>query len=265
MATSQPWREPWKLRVEPFSIADSLHYVGNRDVSCHLITTEDGALLIDTGFAETSYLLVDSLRAIGVPPGDVVTIIHTHGHVDHCGATRRMKELTGATVAMGELDIETVERGSPLTCAEYHYGMPYFETFGVDRALRHGDVLDVGGVSIRCHHTPGHTAGTMSFTFDVEVDGRMVTAGLFGGPGLWTMTDQHRAAQGYPGNREDFRRSLDYLKTLEVDLWLGAHPGQNDTFGKRDRLGTGEKPNPFIDPTGWKRFIESIEGAFRRL
>ena len=265
MNKDHAWREPWKLHTPAFAITESLCFVGNRSVSCHLIKTAHGAVLIDTAYAETAYLLTDAIRSLGIAPDEITLILHTHGHVDHCGATRRMRELTGATVAMGEQDIETVGRGTALTCAEYLYGITDFETFAVDRALRHGDTIDAGGTLIHCHHTPGHTAGTITYTFDVLVGGERLTAGLFGGPGLWTMREEHRAAQGYPGNREDFARSLAYLKTLDVDVWLGAHPGQNDTFGKYQRLSAGERPNPFIDPLGWKRFIERIDAEFQKL
>ncbi|MFH1844576.1 MAG: MBL fold metallo-hydrolase, partial [bacterium] len=246
-------------------ITDTLYYVGNRDVSCHLVKTSEGAVLIDTAFAQTSYLLVQSIWSVGVTPGDIVLMLHTHGHEDHCGATRRMQALTGAPAAVGEGDVETVETPTTLTCTEYHYGLPYFEAFTVDRKLRHGDAIEVGGTVFHCHATPGHTAGTMTFTFEVEEGGQTYTAGLFGGPGLWTMEDEHTEAQGYPGNREDFAASLEYLKTLEVDIWLGAHPGQCDTFGKFERLRKGETPHPFIDPSGWRQFIEGIDNRFRAM
>ena len=94
--------EPWKLQAPAFAIADGLYYVGIRDVSCHLLKTSGGVVLIDTAFAETTYLLTESIRSVGVEPDEISLIIHTHGHVDHCGATRRMKELSGADVALGE-------------------------------------------------------------------------------------------------------------------------------------------------------------------
>jgi len=259
------WKEPWKLQAPAFPITEALYYVGNRNVSCHLIKASGGVILIDTAFAQTTYLLTESIRSVGVDPAEIKTILHTHGHVDHCGATRRLQELTGAAVALGEQDVETVERGTPLTCAEHLYGIPDFETFTVDRPLRHMDILDFGDIVIQCHHTPGHTPGVITFTFDLYVDGERRTVGLFGGPGLWTMTDQHRESQGYPKNREDFSRALEHLETLDVDIWLGAHPGQNNTFDKHERRRRGEKPNPFIDPEGWQHFIARIESDFRKL
>jgi len=256
------WKRPWELRAPAFEITSGLYYVGNTDVSCHLVKASGGILLIDTAFAQTAYLLTESIRSVGVDPADIDIIAHTHGHVDHCGATRRMKELTGAAVALGEPDVKAVEQGTRLTCAESWYGMERFETFNVDRALKHGDTIDLGGIVMTAHHTPGHTAGTMTYTFEVDVDGGRVLAGMFGGPGLWTMTDEYTGTDGYPGNRDDFARSLEYLKTLDVQLWLGAHPGQNGTFDKFERLKNGEKPNPFIDPTGWKQFITTIEAEY---
>lgn len=259
------WREPWKLRAPAFAITDSLYYVGNRNVSCHIIRSTSGVVLIDTAFSQTTYLLTESIRSVGVDPTEIKMILHTHGHVDHCGATRRLKELTGATIAMGEQDVETVERGTALTCAEYLYGINYFETFRVDRPLKHKDSIDLGDTVIQCHHTPGHTQGVMTFIFDIQEDGERLTAGLFGGPGLWTLESEHRDKQGYPRGRRDFSETLKYLRSLDVDIWLGAHPDQNGTFDKFECLRRGERPNPFIDPVGWKHFLAKIESDFQKL
>ncbi len=53
---------PWEFAVEPFRIAGGLYYVGNRDVSCHLLETGDGLVLIDTAFPQTAYLLLAAPR-----------------------------------------------------------------------------------------------------------------------------------------------------------------------------------------------------------
>jgi metallo-beta-lactamase class B len=260
------WQRPWEWRAPAFEIVDGVYFVGNTDVSCHLVKGTEKLLLIDTAFAQTTYLLTESIRSVGFDPAEIDIIAHSHGHVDHCGGTRRMAELTGAKLVLGEPDVECVEQGTRLTCAESWYGMERFETFKVDRALKHGDTIDLGGIVVTAHHTPGHTAGTMTYTFEVEVDGgRNMLAGMFGGPGLWTMTGEYIETDGYPGNREDFARSLDYLKTLDVQLWLGAHPGQNDTLGKYGRLKSGELPNPFIDPDGWHAFLDGLSAEFHAM
>jgi metallo-beta-lactamase class B len=109
---------------------------------------------------------------------------------------------------------------------------------------------------IHCHHTPGHTKGTMTCTFDVLMDGERHTAVLWGGPGLHTFK---------PDQADDWTRSFAYLQTLQADVPLGAHPFINDTLPKYEKLKAGAKPNPFIDPDGWRTFLEKQETEFRQI
>ena len=89
---------PWEFRVEPFRIAGNVHYVGNSDVSSHLIDTGDGLILLDTAFPQTVYLLLESVRRLGFRPDDLRWIVHCHGHYDHFGGTRALGELTGGVL-----------------------------------------------------------------------------------------------------------------------------------------------------------------------
>jgi len=57
--------EPWKLRAPAFAITDSLYYVGNTNVSCHLLKTDGGIVLIDTaGRMQTDVNLMNELGKI---------------------------------------------------------------------------------------------------------------------------------------------------------------------------------------------------------
>lgn len=239
-------------------IAGPIYYVGNRRVSCHLIQTNDGLILIDNAFSTTTYLLTESIRSLGFNPADIRILLNTHAHIDHVGAVKRLKALTGALVAIGKEDVEACVNGADNT--------PFcFEPFEADMALTHMDVVSLGGVDITCHHTPGHTKGTMTFTMNVEVDGKQYSAGLFGGPGRNTLTDEAMENNmGYTGNREDYANSLQYLKKLDIDIFLGAHPEQNHHFEKAYRLQNGESQNPYIDPAGWKEYILELERVFNK-
>ena len=55
---------PWDYWVDPFCIAGELYYVGNKDVSSHLIDTGEGLILLDTAFPQTVYLLLGSVPRI---------------------------------------------------------------------------------------------------------------------------------------------------------------------------------------------------------
>ncbi len=259
------WARPLEqLKAPAFRIIGNIYYVGNREVSCHLVTSGDGHILIDTAFANTVPLLLDSIQSLGFNPDDIRLILHTHGHVDHTGGTRRMVAATGAETALHRGDVETVEQGTSLTGAHYVYGIKEYETFLVDRPLEGGEVFEVGGTSIRVHHTPGHTPGVVTYEMKVPHKGDRVTAALFGGAGQWTFEPANRS-QGYSGDIADYSKTLDFLKTLEVDVPLGSHPDHSRIFEKWiASWKTAQPEDPFLDPAGWKAEIEKRERSFRK-
>ena len=66
----------------------------------------------------------------------------------------------------------------------------------------------------------------------------------------------------YRGTALDFEKTLNRLKDFKVDVWLGAHPNHNNTFQKLQILRKNARPNPFIDPQGWKDFIKECQTRF---
>ncbi len=255
------WRDPERLRAPAFNIIGNLYYVGNRDVSSHLLASDQGHILIDTGFSSTVPLLLDSIRYLGFEEQDIELIVNTHAHEDHAGGNRRMLEATGARSAIGRRDVKTVEAGTELTCGHYMYGVEHFDTYHVDIPLEGGEEFQFGDSVLRVHSTPGHTPGTCSYEIPVNYRGRELTAFLFGGPGQWTFQREHRC-QGYEGDMEDYARSLDYLSGIEVDVPLGAHPGQNRALDKHRKMKSCSGENPFIDPGHWPRFLSGLVESF---
>ena len=53
---------PWEYDTAPFQITDNVWYVGTTQVGSHLIDTGDGLVLLDTGWPNTLYLLLESIR-----------------------------------------------------------------------------------------------------------------------------------------------------------------------------------------------------------
>lgn len=252
---------PWEFAVEPFRIAGNLFYVGNGDVSSHLIDTGDGLLLLDTAFPQTVYLLLESVRRLGFDPGDIHTIVHCHGHYDHFGGTKAIVELTDAQTAMGVDDAFILTARPELSWAP-EYGVEFYESFGLDVPVRDGQVIRQGNVEIECLHIPGHTPGAMAFFFQVEEGGERYSVGLNGGPGLNTLTDEYLAQYGLSFEaRAHYLASLEKLKARYVDITLGAHPGQNDTLRKRERI--GREKNPFVDAKEWPRSTSQLEANAR--
>jgi metallo-beta-lactamase class B len=258
---------PWDYAVEPFRIAGNLYYVGNKDVSSHLIDTGEGLILLDTAFPQTVYLLLESIRRLRYDPDDIKTIVHCHGHYDHFGGTRAIVELTGARTALGQEDVEILTHRPELSWAP-EYGVEFYETFSVDLPLREGDVISLGNTAIECVHIPGHTPGAMAYFFQIEDGGQMYTVGIHGGPGINTLSDGYLEGYGLPfSQRDDYLASLGRLKRRSVDVFIGAHPAQNATLTKR--LQKSESRNPFLDRAAWPAYLAELEQnareAFRQI
>src|SRR5438270_4366588 len=93
--TSRSWNRP----VPPFRIIGNVYYVGANEVTSYLITTPQGHILLDSGFAETVPLIRASIQQLGFKLEDVKLLINSHAHYDHAGGLAELKSLTGARLA----------------------------------------------------------------------------------------------------------------------------------------------------------------------
>lgn len=257
-------KEPWKERMAPFRIFGNLYFAGTIGASSHLIDTGEGLIMIDSGYPQTLYLVVESLWELGFKPSDVKYIVHSHGHYDHLGATRALLGLTDAKTFLGKEDLDYANGKRDLTWAR-ELGHVYHESFVPDVLLGDGDEITLGSVTVRCLHTPGHTPGTMSYFFDASDGIRTFRAGMHGGVGLNSMTRSFLLEHGLPLDcREKFLAGLERLKQEPVDLFIGNHTGNNDTQGKYKRMLAGEK-DAFIDPSEWGRFLDGCAERTRKM
>ncbi len=231
-----------KSDFPPFRILDNLYYAGSRKYSCHLLDTGDGLILIDTGYAEDADRVIESVNLLGFRIKDVKIILHSHGHLDHTGASVKIARMSGAKTFLSKKDQRCV---------------PFVPDFDI----RDGDVIRLGNTAIECVASPGHTAGTMSFFFDVRAeDGRVLRAGMFGGAGVNQLRSGYLRDRGIsPFMRAEFYSSLEMLKKYHVDVMLGNHPYHAGTFEKYQRLRAGCRENPFIDPERWGNFLDETQ------
>ncbi|MBR2930127.1 MAG: MBL fold metallo-hydrolase [Clostridia bacterium] len=230
--------KPHLGKMNPFRIIGNTYFCGTYQASCHLIDTGDGLILIDPGYDRTAYLVVNSIYKLGFSVEDIKYIFITHWHGDHSEATDALVALSGAKVIIGREDAERVTK----------YCTP-------DILIDDGYVLTLGNTSIRFIHTPGHTKGTMSFFYDVEEDGRTYRVGSFGGAGVNTMK---RSTFDFDGAREAYLASLERLRAERVDVFIGNHVWNNDTYGKSVRMLAGGE-NEFIDGKAWHSFLDGCE------
>lgn len=255
--------QPWIGYMPPFKIWGNLYFVGTEPASTHIIDTGDGLIMLDSGYQHSLYLVLHNIHTLGLDPMDIKYIVHTHGHIDHCGATRALVEMTGAKTFLGEADRDYVNGKLDLSWAK-EVGLQ-LETFEPDVLLQDGDVITLGNTEIKAVATPGHTPGAMSYVFDVHCGDRTLTAGLHGGAGTNSMTKEFLDRYGLSYDcRTDFLTSMNRLKTLHVDIYLGNHAYQNKTAEKYQQLLAGNQ-DAFVDPTGWGEFADSCKKKLHTL
>lgn len=260
-------RAPWDRYVEPFRIFGNLYFVGTGHASTLILDTGDGLIMLDSGYQHSLYLVIHNMNLLGLSPLDLKYIVHTHGHIDHFGATRALVELTGAKTFLGAPDRGAANGSNDLSCAR-ELGMEFEETFEPDVLLHDGDIIELGNVRIKAVATPGHTAGAMSYFFDVCDGSECFRAGLHAGIGLNTLRSKYLNAHELPFSlREDYRRSMLRLSEEKVDIYLGNHMEQSHTAEKAERLRAGDRL-AFVAPDEWRAFnlscIEKLDQMIQK-
>jgi len=88
------YKRPWLGKMTPFKVFGNTYFVGTYQASCHLIDTGEGLIMIDPGYTNTAYLVIDSIYQLGFKPQEVKYIINTHWHGDHIEATAAFAGVT---------------------------------------------------------------------------------------------------------------------------------------------------------------------------
>ncbi len=249
---------PWLDYIKPFKMADNLYFVGTVGGSSHVIDTGEGLIMIDSGYPQTLYQVLENMHIMGLDPMNLKYIVHSHGHYDHFGATKALKELTGAKTFLGAPDREYANGTRDLSWAKELGAKEFAETFEPDVLINDGDIISLGKTSIRCVSTPGHTPGTMSFFFNATYKGKEYICGMHGGVGLNTMERWFLDKYNLPdSSREDFIKGLEKVRNERVEIFVGNHVGNNNTLEKMTKI--TEDFNPFINENEWTPFIDNCK------
>jgi len=207
--------------------------------------------------------ITNSLAELGFHLRDVNFLLSSHAHLDHTGGHALMKELTGAKICMSVADAALLAGGGTTDFTPYSTNMTSYPPATADRLLKDGDTVRLGGSELVCHLTPGHTKGCTTWTMKMK-DGEKSYNVLFFGSTTVLEGVHLLNNQNYPGIAEDYQASFEKLKTLPCDVFLAPHAGFFGLHEKFERLARGEEPNPFIDPSGYRRCIDYSKGAFRK-
>src|SRR5215204_1320742 len=157
--------------AEPFKIIENIYYIGASDVTSYLITTPQGHILIDSGFAETVPQIKANVAKLGFKLEDVKILLINHAHYDHCGGLAELKKLTGARLFASPPDATVLENGG---ASDFRFGGDKAFSFApvkVDELLKDGQEIKLGNAALQTYFTFGHTKGATSWTMDAAENG----------------------------------------------------------------------------------------------
>ncbi len=166
-----------QIKLEAFKLHSNVYFIGSEAVSVHLIDTECGLVLIDTGYPNMGELILSNIKKLGFDPKNITAIFHSHGHIDHFGNTEMLAELSGAKTYISRIDNDIVNGTYDLSWAK-ELRLARLPFFSCDVLVEDGDTFNFGNTTVRCVHTPGHTDGVMSFIITLA-DGKI--AAMHGG------------------------------------------------------------------------------------
>ena len=224
----------------------NVYSVGTGTLNSYLITTPQGHILINTNFEETVPLLQAAVEKVGFKMTDIKIILGSHAHADHMQADAVVKELTGGAMVMAmEQDVPAL-KGMKAPSGKAH---------PIDRVLKDGETVTLGGTTLTAHLTPGHTRGCTTWTMKVPDGGKTLDLAIACGG----LQEDARLVnnKNYPEIADDFAKSIAVYKKLPVDVFLASHSWFFDPAGKYKRLGGAT--NPYIDPAGYKAWVANME------
>jgi glyoxylase-like metal-dependent hydrolase (beta-lactamase superfamily II) len=198
--------------------------VGPIMANCHILGCEETkeAAVVDPG-DDTGKILM----ALAESKLNVKYILNTHGHFDHVGGNKKMKEVTKAPILIHSSDAHML---TSLSSAAAAWGMAADDSPPPDQTIEEGDTISFGKITLKVLHTPGHTPGGVSFHSDGKVFvGDTLFAGSIG------RTD-------FPGG--DFDTLISGIKKklfpLGDDVVVYCGHGPETTIGREKRS------NPFL-------------------
>ncbi|HEV3256540.1 MAG TPA: MBL fold metallo-hydrolase [Gemmataceae bacterium] len=186
-------------------------------VNVYLIDGGKEFVLIDIGYLDTVDEIVELIRQMDFNLSTCKMVIATHADADHTQGIARARELLKTRVAAHALTVPPMESGdvvmtyASIKAQGIEIPMPPCK---VDLVLKEGQTVGVGNLQLKVWHTPGHTAGQLSF--------RMGNL-LFSGDNIYKdscvgVIDAHHGS-----NIPDFINSLKRIRQDDAEFLLPSH------------------------------------------
>ncbi len=248
--SAQPpgWNDPFPAH----KVMDNLYYVGTAQLGSFLITTPDGHILVTSNYESSVPVIKASVESLGFDFSDIKILISGHAHPDHIEGDALVKQMTGAEVVVGRLELPYVQA----------FATPGGRQQPVDRIIDAGDTVALGGTTLTAHVQAGHTNGCLAWSMDLEENGRTYYGFIecsLNGQFLRYVDNAE-----YPEIASDIQQTYRNAKEIPAEVWVSSHGvfyGLNEKYEALVGSTPGD-PNPFYDPEGYKSHVEEFEQIF---
>ena len=224
------------------NIPDYISIIDLEKVNCYIIETEQGFILIDTGFSKSRPILDAFLSNKGITPENrkLKLILLTHGDFDHTGNARYLREKYNSEIALHNDDIGMVEFGD----ITWNRNMNFFlrilgkmmtvllgmqlkkeDRFVPDIILEDQQKLDERGLTAKIITLPGHSKGSVGVLTE---DGH-----FFCGDILENIDEPSQSRMVSDDN--EMNQSIERIGTLEYKY---VYPGHGKPFERESYLKT---------------------------
>jgi glyoxylase-like metal-dependent hydrolase (beta-lactamase superfamily II) len=253
---------PERLKAGIWSIPVPIPDNPLRYTLSYLVPGDDGLVVVDPGWntEETWDALVAGLAEAGTTPADITGVLATHVHPDHHGLSGRLREESGAWIAMHPAERDSLphrlaakdtgghaDPAVAMTAWLRRSGASddeiadLFRSFGdrpgrsgepamadPDVLLEDGDLVPLAGRKLQAVWTPGHTPGHLCFA---EPEAQVLLTGDHVLPRITPNIGLHPAAIGSP--LASFLESLGNIEGYDDHDVLPAHEYRFRGLGNR--------------------------------
>ena len=222
--------KPWVAKATAVKICEGLWQIAGGRVESDLggqrvVEAPDGLVLIEPHAGLSFEKEWAAMKAVGLDPMRVKFVLATHEHGDHSPGAYLWRLATGAKFVCSEEMAYTLQHHIPMnTGYGFHPPVP------ADILVKEDTELDLAGLKVRAIRAPGHTAGSMAWSFEKENKRWLAIGDLI----------MPRGPIGYPGSinfsAHDILASLRKLQTVNADFIL---PGHGPVAPPNEYLGEG--------------------------
>ena len=253
---SAPPRVFWY--AEPAKVFDNFYFVGGKMHSAWALTTKAGIILFDTIYPYNSEeLIIGGMKKVGLDPRDIKYLIVSHAHGDHIGGAEMIQARYKPRVVMAGADWDLVEKYPN----RYKTMAPKRDIVATD-----GMKITLGDTAVTTWLTPGHTPGTLSYTFSVLDRGRPVNIAYSGGTAFNFVNNTPdpgiRNFQTYMDSQRHFARQA---AATGATVLLSNHSEFDSAVNKNKMLAArGNGPHPYEQGGELvQRYFQVMQGCAR--